>query len=418
MEDHTSRPDVLLRRFVAEDDALDPQPKRAVGARLTGVALGVAATVAVGALVMTSSFGPRDPLFTAAATGAAPGVSEAAALADQSRIALWINYDYVAGPGLGTEGGSGGVYQLQRIGTPEDVLADMAERFGVDGPVGETSYFDPAWPSYVVGPQDGSGPSIAVTWSGTGNWWYNNPTAYPEPACTLVNYETDNGTEQFEECIAPEVPASESLAPSETEARVEAAALFSSMGLDVEPGDVRVTADAWQTMATANLVVDGVSTAIDYGVAWSPLGDIAWAYGHSIEVVERGDFGTVSATSAVDRLDDGRWYGAGGPDYQGGMNLLPADSGVARDAVPAPDAPAEPSMAPAPMPEPEQVTVTVDSAEATLLLMWDAEGNAWLVPGYAMQHPDGFWNTIVSLADGVIELPEPVVGQIEPFFER
>lgn len=426
--------------------------------RFASASLTAVAAVAVGSLVIANPFAPRDPLFTAAAAGA-PGATEASAMADEARIALWIDYDYVAGPGLGTDGGSGGVYQLQRVGTPEQVLADVADQFGVDGAVGQTSYFDPAWPSYVIGPEDGSGPSITVTWSGTGNWWYNNPAAYPAPVCERVSYETENGTEEFEECVAPEIPASESLAPSEAEARSQAAELFAEMGLDVEPADVRVMADAWQTMATANLVVDGVATAIDYSVAWSPLGEIAWAYGHSIEVVERGDFGTVSPTEAVDRLDDGRWYGAGGPDYQGGMNFLAAESGLARDAVPAPGAPdtsvsspvdepgapaepaptepgvvepeptepaptepseepiVEPTTEPAPLPEPEQVTVTVDSAEATLLLLWDADGNAWLVPGYAMQHPDGFWNTIVSLVEGVIELPPPFEGEITPFLE-
>ena len=59
--------------------------------------------------------------------------------------------------------------------------------------------------------------------------------------------------------------------------------------------------------------------------------------------------------------------------------------------------------------------MTVEKAEATLLLLWDAEGNAWLVPGYAMQQPEGWWNAVVSLVEGVIALPEPIdPGMIEP----
>jgi hypothetical protein len=57
--------------------------------------------------------------------------------------------------------------------------------------------------------------------------------------------------------------------------------------------------------------------------------------------------------------------------------------------------------------------VTLDAAEATMLLMWDSEGNAWLVPGFAYQQPEGWWNTVVSLVEGVIQLPEPVV--MEPY---
>lgn len=434
--------------------------------RFASTSLAAVAAIAVGSLVVVNPFAPQPPLFVAAGAPGAPGApgAQTSALADESRIALWIDYEYLAGPGLSTEGGSGGVYQLRRIGTPEQVLADMGERFGVAGQPVETQYFDPAWPSYVIGPEDGSGPSIQVTWSGTGSWWFNNPAAYPAPVCELVEYETETGTEQFEECVQPQIDRADSLAPSEAEARSEAAALFAAMGLEVAPSDVRVMADEWQTMATANLVVDGIDTAVDYSVAWSPLGQIAWAYGHSIEVVERGDFDTVSATAAVERMSDGRWYGAGGPQYQGGVSLLAAESGLARDAVaglggadtsvsspteepvpgdasepsvePSPSEstepggdpnvdpsveptiePGEPIVEPLPEPMPEQVTVTFDTAETTLLMVWDSEGNAWLVPGYAMPHPEGFFTTIVSLIEGVIELPPPFEGEIMPFLE-
>lgn len=421
--------------------------------RLASASLAAVAAVAVGSLVIVNPLAPRDPLFTAAAGAqsvAAPGGTQSALAAEDAKMAIWINYEYVAGPDLGTDGGRGGVYQLRRIGTPEQVLADLADQLGVDGEVAESSYFDPAYPTYVIGPEDGTAPSITVTWTGTGNWWFNNPAAYPPPVCELVSYETETGTEEYEECTVPEIPASESLAPSEAEAKELAAEFFGGLGLDVNADDVRVSADSWQTMATVNLVVDGMATAIDYSIAWSPLGEIAWAYGHSIEVVDRGDFDTVSPTAAVERLDDWRWFGAGGPDYQSGMAYLAADLGVARSATegdiveptepvestePAepvePTEPAEPtepteptdepivdpSVEPMPLPEPETVTVTVESSEPTLLLMWDAEGNAWLVPGYAMQHPDGFWNTIVSLTEGVIELPAPFEGEIVPLLE-
>jgi hypothetical protein len=62
------------------------------------------------------------------------------------------------------------------------------------------------------------------------------------------------------------------------------------------------------------------------------------------------------------------------------------------------------------MPEPETVVVTVDKAEATLLMMWDADGNTWLVPGFAVQQEEGWWISVVSLVEGVIALPEPFEG--------
>jgi hypothetical protein len=411
-------------------------------------ALAVGAAVAVGSLIVVPPSGPTSPLFAAAAGGTASATSEAAGLSDDIRIAPWVLYDYVAGEALSTEGGTGTVYELRRVGEPQQVLASLADQFGIDGDVQRTSYFDAVMPSFVVGPEDSTAPSITLTWSGTGNWWYNNPLAYPEPVCALVNYETENGTEAFEECVQPEIAMTDSLAPNESDARTQATELFAALGFDVDADAVRVTADQWQTMATANLRVDGVATAIDYSISWSPLGEIAWAYGHSIEVVDRGAFDTISAANAVERLDDWRWSGAAGPDYQGGMNILAAESGDARDAgqgalspdtsasspvdpiaEPMPLPELEPAPQPMPLPEPqpmpepqpipapELVTVTVDKADATLLLMWDVDGNAWLVPGYAMQQPEGWWSATVSLIEGVIELPAPFEGDVTPYRE-
>ncbi len=75
-------------------------------------------------------------------------------------------------------------------------------------------------------------------------------------------------------------------------------------------------------------------------------------------------------------------------------------------STPAPEETLPPIVVDPAPPAPEVVEVTVDDATATLLLMWDADGNAWLVPGYAMQTPEGWWNAVVSLVDGVIALPE------------
>lgn len=411
-------------------------------ARAASASLVAVAAVAVGSLVIVNPFAARAPLFAAAAGGGA--ATEAASMSSDSKIGWWVDYEYLAGEGLSTSGGRGSVYQLQRVGDPQEVLQGLAFEFGLSGDAVKSSYFDPAYPTYVIGSEDGTVPTMSITGAGTGNWWYNDPTAYPPSVCAPVTVESESGPVTFEECTQPEVPSSESLAPSEAEARSMAADLLAASGLDVEADDITIVADPWMTMATAHLFVDGVATAIDYGIGWTTTGEIAWAYGHSIEVVERGVFDTVSASSAVDRLDDWRWFGGAGPDYQGGATAFAADAGVSRGTTEAAVEPttapvAEPGdepvvtptdepivaptdepiiePAPEPMPEPDTITVTLEKAEATLLLMWDADGNAWLVPGYAMQNPDGYWNSVVSLVEGVIELPEPILfdeGVIEP----
>ena len=427
--------------------------------QIAGAATFAVAAATVGALVIASPF-QQAPLFTASgSSGDTSALGAAESSQSDMRIGIWIDYQYVAGEGLSDQGGNGHVYQLTRSGTAEGVLADVADALGVDGEVEKSSYFDASYPSYVVGPEDGTAPSVSISWTGTGSWWYNDPTAYPAIVCSISEGGEASGIKPggTEVCESPEI--TENLAPSESEARAIALEIFEATGLDVSASDIRVTADEWQTTATASLVVDGVQTAMDWSVAWSPLGTISYAYGQSIDVVDRGSYDTVSAAASVERLSDWRWYGAAGPEYQGGAMMYAADSSRSVESVEGEDVPTEgptepnveptsepgsgggtdsnpgtepepaptdvptelptdePSIEPLPepMPEPtpEIVVVTVEKAEKTLLLMWDSEGNAWLVPGFAMQHPEGWWNTVVSLIEGIIELPEPMA--IEPF---
>jgi hypothetical protein len=458
---HTSAPELDAALVTGAPERRAPRLVRR-GRVVRGAGIGVTALAAVSAtaLVVGNPFATPAPLFAAA--GGSAG-AEASTMAADARIALWVDYDYQAGSGLSSDGGRGSVYELRRAGTPEKVARDAATALGLDGEAAASSYSTPEYPSYVVGPEDGSAPSLTLSWAGTGDWWYNDPAAYPEPVCHDAEFTDENGTTgTYQDCRTPEIPAADSKAPDESEARALAAELFAATGLDVAPADIRVTVDSAQSYATASLQVDGVATALEWSVAWSPLGRIAWASGHAVEVVDRGDYDTVSPVAAVDRLEDGRWFGAAGPDYSGGAVLYAADA-LARDAgaspdgavssdntaspgagatepgtEPAPDAgtgdgssaePGEPGMIepapanpdgepsvlpePEPMPTPETVTVTLENAEATLLLVWDVDGNAWLVPGYAYEQPEqGFWTAVISLVEGVIQLPEPM--SIEP----
>jgi hypothetical protein len=44
--------------------------------------------------------------------------------------------------------------------------------------------------------------------------------------------------------------------------------------------------------------------------------------------------------------------------------------------------------------------------------VWDASGSAWLVPGVALTGADSWWQTVITLEEGAIQLPEPML--IEP----
>jgi hypothetical protein len=64
--------------------------------------------------------------------------------------------------------------------------------------------------------------------------------------------------------------------------------------------------------------------------------------------------------------------------------------------------------------EPEIIKLKLTSAKEAMLLIYDQSGGAWLVPGYLLYNDKGWFDSIISLVEGVIELPEPVKFDIMP----
>lgn len=406
--------------------------------------VGVAAAASV---VIAGTFGATSPLIVLGDNTNPEAMSaRSSAVSDSKMMMPFVSYEYVAGDNLSDAGGRGSVYRLELAGTPESVLTDAASYFGVAGEPQKSQYFDAAWPSYVVGPEDGTGPSVTIGWSGTGSWWYNNPAAYPEQKC-LQEKRVGKGSDAYIECTEYE-PAVSGLNPNEAETRRLASEFFTAMGVAFEADDINVMVDEWSSFASVALVVNGQKTAIEWSLSWSGNGELSWAQGNAVTVVNVGEFNTVSDVAAVDRLADWRWFGAGPTDYQGGMGVLrssvdagfgvaegdaatdvpvestePSEPVVEPTEAPVPseseepvpsetDAPVvEPTEAPIPMPTEEEIpvqTITIDTSESVLLLVWDASGNAWLVPGIALTGEDSWWQTVITLVEGVIQLPEPM----------
>jgi hypothetical protein len=307
--------------------------------RVAGGATLAIAAVAVGALVAVPALTPPAALFTAATAeqGGSPMSAGDAATQDM-KIGWWMQYVYSADPTLSTQGGHGTVYRLALdAGDPQARTAELAAALGVDGDVVKADYFDAAYPTWAVGPQDGTGVNLTYGEYGTGDWWFSDPAGASFVICD-PSVTAEQSTEYG--CTLPE-DAPENLAPGTAEARADAAELFAETGFDVEPTAIDVTTDDWGTSATAYLVLEGQRTALAWSAYWGNNGILAYAYGHSVRVEERGVYDTVSPTAAVERLSDGRWWGAAGPDFEGGAVLYAAD--LAREvAAPAPEARARP----------------------------------------------------------------------------
>jgi hypothetical protein len=64
--------------------------------------------------------------------------------------------------------------------------------------------------------------------------------------------------------------------------------------------------------------------------------------------------------------------------------------------------------------EPETLTLTILEAESALLSVWDANGEVWLVPGWILINDQGWFGAVISLIEGVIELPKETEVDIMP----
>lgn len=366
---------------------------------LKRLALGISAIlVLVGVMNLAVAIALPHPLISLGDNKSAPEGPGARgmALASDSKMAIMpYNFEYVAGSELSSEGGRGKVYQLKLEGSPESVLQRAAKAFGLQGEVRKSSYWSAENPSYLIGSEDGSSPSLSMWWNGTGNWYYSNYSAQPELPC-LRTEKAEDGSEYCAEY--PEQKPTPELLPSRAEVLNEAQRIFGATGLKVSPDDIAVYRDQWSASATASQKIAGQDTAITWSIGYDSKGNLAWASGNSVTAVERGEFQTVSAKSAVARLADWRWFGAPAnnaypvtePTNKMGTLDLPTNSSG----------------------EIETVVVTITDSKKHLLQIWDKSGGSWLVPGYGLTGSNGSVNFVVSLVEGVIELPEPIA--IEP----
>jgi hypothetical protein len=385
-----------------------------------GLAVGGSAAAVAVAMVLTSS---PTPLIQLSGMQGARNSESAAAQSDlgaDKMMMPFVNFEYLAGPNLSDETGSGQVYKLVRQSTPEEVLKNVAEVFGVEGSINKYPDFSETNPGYFFGQSndpwgyDGKNPVISLWWSGTASWNYSNPIAYPESKCEQTDSD-GNCTAWTEFQPTPE------LLPTKSEATAKALEVFNATGLNVTASEIRIDASEWGVSASASMSVDGQPTNVEWYLGWSSTGVLSYAGGHSVAAEAMGTFDTISALSAVERLADWRWSGSpSGLFYQrfqppmvaepapyvksedSGSESESADSSVSIDPVPGEQT------------QPETVTLTVVESESALLSVWDANGEVWLVPGYILINDQGWFGAVIALIEGVIELPKETEVDIMP----
>lgn len=404
-----------------------------------GVAVGGSAAVVAVAMVVSSS---PQPLIQLSAN---QGAMKAESSRDQMDLAVdkmmpYLNYEYVAGPGLSSTTGSGQVFKLVRQSTPAEVLQKVASVFDVEGAVKKYPDFSEGNQGYFLSQSedpwayDDKNPVISLWWSGTASWNYSNPNSYPESTCESTD-EDGNCNTWSEFAPTPE------LLPTKSQAMAKAVEVFNATGLQVTAEDIRIDASEWGVNASASMKIGGQPTNVEWYLGWSSTGELSYAGGHSVSAEAMGAYDTISAVSAVDRLSDWRWSGSpssayyqsiqrpssgGAVPYERANDLVTTDSTDViseGDSEPGSEGDSEPGsgvsvsgddLIPLPEPEPETITLTVVEAESALLSVWDASGDVWIVPGWILTNDEGWFGAVISVIEGVIALPKETDFDIMP----
>ena len=406
---------------------------KARGFALGGLVSGTAAILAVAIVVNPI----QTPLIQLAASyqGPSNGSGSMSEASDDKMMSMpFFSYDYVAGPNLSNEGGSGQIYKLVRTGTPESILQKVSRLFDVQGSVKKFPDFSEANPGYFFGESDdpwgidNQNPIVSVWWSGTASWYYSNPSdSSISSSCSSMDAEGF-----CEEWIEP--VSTPELLPSKSEAIAKALEVFNATGLAVTESDLRVDMSEWGVSVSAAMAVDNQPTSIEWYIGWGSDGEISYAQGHSVVAQAVGTYNTISPVQAMDRLDQWIWYGSPPSYLYEKYPAIYSDMSVRNEplvdpevseteviAEPIEPSPSETSSAvpepsetePAPV-EPQVVTLTIVRAESALLGIWDAAGDVWLVPGWVMFNDEGWWSTVISLIEGIIALPDPGMFDVEP----
>ena len=370
---------------------------RAIGVSLILVLLPLAA----------SGLAPRVPLIELNPTGMPSSQGRGSSLAaegssDKMMMPNPFSYSYVASSELSNEGSSGNVYKVVLTGNPEETLTKVAKVFGLTGTVFESEYSQPEYPTYQIGSKDGSGPSVTINWSGTGSWWFNDSSAYPNAECN--GWDTADDGSEYCSSYAEQKPTPE-LLPSKQQIIAEAIKVFNATGLKVSASDINVDVSDWGASASAAMKVDGNETPIEWYMSWGSNGKLGSVSGNSVRFENQGRLNTISAKAAVARISDWRYSGqiASALWNKYAPSIRSGEPGMI-----AYDSPTDTGEIAEPEASPEPIIVTVNQAHSVMVLIWDKAGNAWLVPGYVLIGDQGWLNTVFALEDGVVSLPDPV----------
>lgn len=390
------------------------------GAAGAGGPDGTGESTAEAPITLDAPVGAADSLSAESAAGPVPGPTAAtdrgmaAGSADEKSsypYGLWGRTVFHAGADLSTSGSEAEAFGLDPAGV---LSAETARRVGdALGASGEPRQEGGSW---VVGPADGSGPTVHVYADGSGSFDFYDPAHDPwscplpdkaEPDTAEPGTTGEGGADSSEILPAPDCPTvTTDTAPSTGDA---VAALRDVMDrLGVEPAGFELEAaesyegDPWRYV-TASQVVEGQRTGLSWSASVSAEG-IANLNGFLAETISLGQYPVVSEAEAVERLGDPRFGASGGMIAQAADARVAMESDTAgSDMMPAPD----PTVPPTPTPGSQiawPVTdVTITSGRLGVAQQSMPDGAVLLLPAYELRDADGNVWPVLAVAEDVLD---------------
>ncbi|MBE7699151.1 hypothetical protein H9623_02370 [Oerskovia sp. Sa1BUA8] len=333
------------------------------------------------------------------APAAPEGASSSAADARMSGLAGFGGRTVFRSSGLGTEGASAPAWAYDAAGTfSAGTTAKVAAALGV---AGEPRQEYGAW---VVGANDGQGPTVSLQPDGTTSVSFNDPGKDPW-ACSVV-VTPESGSATTEEMIDPQAGCGQpDLGPAPSADAAISASKDVLGSLDLDPAGFEYTTESYDTegkvlAVTASQVVDGQRTGVVWSLTYSGAG-LSSLYGSLAPTVSVGDYAVVSPSAAVERLGDPRFGSPGFVAY-----ARPAGTATTLEGFATEVAPAEPEVPTVPPTAGEGAAVSWPVAEVTITsarLGWavhyQADGGALLVPSYELSDAEGNVWSVVAVVD-------------------
>lgn len=285
-----------------------------------------------------------------------------------SRMSMLAFYDFEVLGELREFGGPGPAYVIDPSEPTSDQLESLAAAFGIVDPFEEQS------PDFggglMAGPTDGTAPMVSVMDDVMSTWSYS--PAWADSVLESCVTPVDEGTGEVSSACAPTGPPEN--VPSQDEARQMFDALMDELGVDPNELVVEIVGDEWGVTVTGYRKVAGVRSPFAWSATYGENGSVASAFGVlNVSVTALGDYPRLTTEEALERL-------------RAEQLAIAADAGLDPDSG---------------------LATTLESVEEELYILYGADGEVYLVPGYTfVGRPEGGYTPrfiVSALPDDFVE---------------